>query len=106
MVTPVEFSRLSQIQARKSIVLDDLFRHIACESDMPMAAAAWNQVLEDIGHEAEELSALLVDGISPGGEEMVELWRRLEAEVLSLELLATVELIWQLRSKPVLTNPP
>ena len=102
----MQVSRISQIQARKSVVLDELFEQVARESDFPMAAAAWDEVLDEIGHEADEVSAFLVDGLSSGEEEIVELWCRLEAEALSLELLTTIALLWQLRSKATRTYPP
>ncbi len=105
----MEVSRLSQDWAPKGDVFDDLVRQIAGNEDMPILADTWDGVLEEIEHEAEALLCLpatIEDGLYSGSEEVVDLWRRLEAEALALELSATIELLRKMQIKNVRSDLP
>jgi hypothetical protein len=82
-----EPSRLTTIESRKIVIFDEIVRHVARQNEVPIIAAAWDNVLEHIECEVE---ALLIRPMAASGqptpevEAMIEVWRRLENEARKL----------------------
>ena len=83
----IEPSRLSQIESRKDVIFDEMIRQVAHQHHVPMMAASWDAVLEEIELEVESLlirPASLSGRHSPEIDGMILMWRKLEAEARAL----------------------
>ena|ERR1019366_3928447 len=83
----METSRLNQIESRKDVIFDEMVQVIAHRNDLPMMAAGWNAVLQEMEMEVESLLMLSIPfygRFSPELEVMIQMWRRLESEARAL----------------------
>ena len=82
-----ETSRLGYIESCKDIIFDEMVLRVAHQNGIPMIAAGWNSVLQQIELEVE---SLLMRPMSMSGqptpeiEGMIMMWRKLENEARSL----------------------
>ena len=82
-----EPTRLSYIDSCKDVIFDEMVLRVAHQNDVPVMAAGWNSVLQQIELEVE---SLLMRPMSMGGqptpeiEGMIMMWRKLENEARSL----------------------
>ena len=86
-MTQLETMRLTDIEAHKDVIFDEMVRQVAHRNGVPMMATGWNGVLEEIELEVE---SLLMRPIQIGGpqspelEAMVAMWRKLEREARAM----------------------
>src|ERR1700722_20362384 len=82
-----EPTRLSYIDSCKDVIFDEFVLQGAHQNGVPLMAAGWNSVLQQIELEVE---SLLMRPMSMGGpptpeiEGMIMMWRKLENEARSL----------------------
>jgi hypothetical protein len=82
-MSPIETSRINEIESCKNILFAEIVRRVAQLNNVPMMAATWNSVLEEIEYEVESLliRPMPLNGMpSPEIEGMVRMWRKLEDE--------------------------
>jgi hypothetical protein len=83
----METTRLTTIESHKNVIFDEIVRQVARKNDVPMMAAAWDSVLEEIELEVESLlmRPMPISGQpSPEIEAMIAMWRKLESEARAL----------------------
>ncbi len=88
-MTQMETTRLTAIEAHKDVIFDEIVRQVAHRNDVPMMAAGWNSVLQEIELEVESLlmRPMPISGPqSPEIEAMVAMWRRLENEARAMRV--------------------
>jgi hypothetical protein len=82
-----EPSRLSYIDSCKDVIFDEMVLQVAHQNGVPLMAAGWNSVLQQIELEVE---SLLMRPMSLGGpptpeiEGMIMMWRKLDNEARAL----------------------
>jgi hypothetical protein len=82
-----ETSRLINIESRKNVIFDEIVRQVARQNDVPMMAAAWDSVLEEIELEVESLlmrPTPMTGQPTPEVEAMIAMWRMLENEARAI----------------------
>lgn len=87
----METTRLTSIESHKNVIFDEIVRQVARQNDVPMMAAGWDSVLEEIELEVESLLMRpmpFTGRPSPEVEAMVEMWRKLEREARALRALS------------------
>ena len=86
-MTHMETARLTHIESHKNVIFDEIVRQIARQNEVPMMAAVWDGVLEEIELEVESLlmRPMPMSGRpTPYVEAMIEMWRKLENEARAL----------------------
>ena len=82
-----EPTRLSYIDSCKDVIFDEMVLQVAHQNGVPLMAAGWNSVLQQIELEVE---SLLMRPMSMNGqpapeiEGMAQMWRKLDTEARSL----------------------
>jgi hypothetical protein len=74
---------MNEIEACKNVLFEEIVRQVARLNDVPMMAATWDSVLEEIEYEVESLimRPMPLNGMpSPEVDCMVRMWRKLEDE--------------------------
>jgi hypothetical protein len=82
-----EPSRLSYIDSCKDVIFDEMVLQVAHQNGVPLMAAGWNSVLQQIELEVESLlmRPMSMDGPpTPEIEGMVMMWRKLDNEARAL----------------------
>ncbi len=82
-MTQTETSRMNEIESCKNVLFEEIVRQVAHQNNVPMMAATWDSVLEEIEYEVESLiiRPVPLNGMpSPEIEGMVRMWRKLEDE--------------------------
>jgi hypothetical protein len=88
-MTRLETTRLTAIEAHKDVIFDEIVRQVAHRNEVPIMAAGWNSVLQEIELEVESLliRPMPISGPqSPEIDAMVAMWRKLENEARTVRV--------------------
>jgi hypothetical protein len=85
-MTQMETILLNNIEFDKNVIFDEIVRQVARQHDVPLMAAAWDSVLEEIELEVESLLMRPTLSGQPSAEVelMIAKWRKLENDARAL----------------------